>query len=389
MSVSTQSNAELCKGMAPGATITDKNGNVIYTCPGAPQAAPQPTVVQQPMQAQTIGGLSGGYDYSLPAYIDPCAGGRCNQNQGYDMNFGDRGRALAQGATPTRFDRYGDMIVASRMNAFMPAAQQQFRTEQANQVMADPETQRNVALGLQQGLTMDEAIGNSLQQSAGKYGYSAYGLRMLPDQAKASQSALSDAAAIAVAAGTPLNARNVQIGPNTVAPAQLRGGLQSWDVNADGGRQLNFGVDTITARTPSEFLSIANAANQGFGQTAAGQTASAQRIVDATTRAKELEAAAALEKFKVNAEMTKAEKEIAANKEVAMNANKLKLLEAQTKALEKGDLTTYQKLKIMMEYEDKGVAYDPVTLMPIKQSAPPASQGAPSADIINKAAGVK
>ena len=358
----------ICK-QNPNYSYINGKGETIYPCrPTQPKPAPvvkpveQPKPVQEAMPVQKMGGLASSTLPPTPAYLNPCPDGRCGQ-QGYEMNTADRGAALARGAMPSKMEVWGELMNQAQYGALQPAAQQNIRTMQANTIMADPNTQRDIVYGLNtQHLTPDEAIGNALQQAAQRYGFSAMAGRMLPEQFKASSAAIEQAAGVAAATGTPLHERSVQTGLNTISQAQT-GGLNSWGVNADGSRTFNFGGNTIKALDPSQFAATLQAATGGLANTINNQVSTMRNAADLATKAKDAQATMDYNKWTKLQDMSLEEKKIAAQKEVELLKNQRADLELRAKeAARNGNADEMRKVQLAMRAVEQGLPVDPVTL---------------------------
>ena len=385
----------ICK-QNPNYSYINGKGETIYPCrPVQPKPAPAPKPVEQPkpvqeaMPVQKMGGLASSTLPPTPAYLNPCPDGRCGQ-QGYEMNTADRGAALARGAMPSKMEVWGELMNQAQYGALQPAAQQNIRTMQANTIMADPNTQRDISYALNVlHQTPDEAIGNSMQQAAQRYGFTALAGRMLPEQFKASQEALGQAAAVAAATGTPLHERSVQTGLNTIAQAQLQGGLNSWGVNADGSRTFNFGGNTIRALDPAQFTSTMQAVTSGLPAVIRDQILTQRNAADLATKAKDAQATLDYNKWTKLQDMSLEEKKIAAQKEVELLKNQRADLELRAKeAAKKGNADEMRKVQLAMRAVEQGLPVDPVTLrVDFSRYAAGGNTAAPS--LIDQAAGGK
>lgn len=359
----------ICK-QNPNYSYINGKGETVYPCRQAqPKPTPaykpveQPKPVQEAMPVQKMGGLASSTLPPTPAYLNPCPDGRCGQ-QGYEMNTADRGAALARGAMPSKMEVWGELMNQAQYGALQPAAQQNIRTMQANTIMADPNTQRDISYALNVlHQTPDEAIGNSLHQAAQRYGFAALAGRMLPEQFKAAEAAQNQAAAVAAASGTPLHERSVQVGLNSIAQAQLPGGLNSWGVNADGSRTFNFGGNTIKAIDPAQFSSVMQAVTSGLPAVVRDQIMTQRNAADLATKAKDAQATMDYNKWTKLQDMSLEEKKIAAQKEVELLKNQRADLELRAKeAARNGNADEMRKVQLAMRAVEQGLPVDPVTL---------------------------
>ena len=388
----------ICK-QNPNYSYVNGKGETVYPCrPAQPEPAPTPKPVEQPkpvqeaMPVQKMGGLATSTLPPEPSYLNPCVDGRCGQ-QGYEMNTADRGMALARGAAPSQMEVWGRLMNQAQYGALQPAAQQNIRTMQSNTIMADPETHRDIAYAINTlHQTPDEAMGNALHQAAQRYGFAALAGRMLPEQFKASQDALSKAAAVAAATGTPLHERSVQVGLNNIAQAQLPGGLNSWGVNADGSRTFNFGGNTIKAIDPAQFTSTLQAVTSSLPAVVRDQILTQRNAVDLATKSKEYQDTLAYNKWTKLQDMSLEEKKIAAQKEVEILKNQRADLELRAKeAAKKGNADEMRKVQLALRAIEQGLPVDPVTLqVDFSRYAAGGSTGAGATpSLIDQAAGGK
>lgn len=108
--------------------------------------------------------------------------------QQYEINNSERARALANGAMPTKMEQWGELMNQAQYGAYWDAAQKQIQGMQINQLMADPQTRRDIEYGVTQlRLSMDDAVNRALQRGAERYGYSALATRFMSQQSNASQ----------------------------------------------------------------------------------------------------------------------------------------------------------------------------------------------------------
>ena len=359
----------ICK-QNPNYSYVNGKGETIYPCrPAQPKSAPTPKPVEQPkpvqeaMPVQRMGGLATSTLPPEPSYLNPCPDGRCGQ-QGYEMNTSDRAAALARGAVPTKMEVWGELMNQAQYGALQPAAQQNIRTMQANTIMADPNTQRDISYALNVlHQTPDEAIGNSMHQAAQRYGFAALAGRMLPEQFKASQDALSKAAAVAAATGTPLHERSVQTGLNDTAQAQLAGGLNSWGMNADGSRTFNFGGNTIKAIDPAQFSSVLQAVTSGLPAVVRDQILTQRNAADVATKAKEYQDTLDYNKWTKQQDIELAKQQIEAQKQIELLKNQRADLELRAKeAAKEGNADEMRKVQLALRAVEQGLPVDPVTL---------------------------
>ena len=359
----------ICK-QNPNYSYTNGKGETIYPCrPAQPKPAPAPKPVEQPkpaqeaMPVQRMGGLYTSTTPPTPSYLNPCPDGRCGQ-QGYEMNNTDRAMALANGAMPSKMEVWGQLMNEAQYGALQPAAQRNISTMQSNTIMADPNTQRDIEYGVNvQHLTLPEAQGNAYQQAAQRYGFAALGQRMLPEQYKASQEALAQAASVAAASGTPLNERAVQIGLNSIAQAQLPGGINSWGVNADGSRVFNVGGNTIRALDPAQFGEVLHAAYTSPGNLANEQIATMRNATDLATKAKDAQATMDYNKWTKLQDIELEKQKIEAQKQVELLKNQRADIEARAKAAAKnGNADELRRLELALRANSQGLPVDPVTL---------------------------
>lgn len=359
----------ICK-QNPNYSYVNGKGETIYPCrPVQPKPAPAPKPVEQPkpaqeaMPVQRMGGLYTSTTPSTPSYLNPCPDGRCGQ-QGYEMNNTDRAMALAHGAMPSKMEVWGQLMNEAQYGALQPAAQRNINTMQSNAIMADPNTQRDIEYGLNVlHQTLPEAQGNAYQQAAQRYGFAALGQRMLPEQYKASQEALSQAAAVAAASGTPLHERSVQTGLNNTAQAQLPGGINSWGVNADGSRVFNIGGNTIRALDPAQFGAVLHAAYTPPGNLANEQIAAMRNAADLATKAKEARDMMGYNKWTKLQDIELEKQKIEAQKQVEFLKNQRADIEARAKAAAKnGSADELRRLELAMRANSQGLPVDPVTL---------------------------
>lgn len=388
----------ICK-QNPNYSYVNGKGETVYPCrPTRPKPAPAPKPVEQPkpvqeaMPVQKMGGLATSTMVPEPSYLNPCPDGRCGQ-QGYDINAADRGMALARGAAPSQMEVWGRLMNQAQYGALQPAAQRNISTMQSNTIMADPNTQRDISYALNVlHQTPDEAIGNSLHQAAQRYGFAALAGRMLPEQFKAAEAAQNQAAAVAAASGTPLHERSVQAGLNSIAQAQLPGGLNSWGVNADGSRTFNFGGNTIKAIDPAQFSSVMQAVTSGLPAVVRDQIMTQRNAADLATKAKDAQATMDYNKWTKLQDMSLEEKKIAAQKEVELLKNQRADLELRAKqAARNGNADEMRKVQLAMRAVEQGLPVDPVTLQVDFSRYAAGSAGSANAapSLINQAAGGK